>query len=208
MIRNPNALKTILVSSLLIAVSTACSSEKADYAPSTSVDTQTATDESSVDTVDGAEAASSDTPTTSIANPWVVSDKDGVYQATGFSLDTYDGATDIVYSYTTDGKLAQVRYTVGNNEWTYRVEATDGLEDISGMYYEWDSDEKETLGGHDAQYLAYSEASEDTEFIDDVFAVHVVNWYDEAEGATHSLSVAGKDINGLDLEIVAENMMK
>lgn len=44
--------------------------------------------------------------------------------------------------------------------------------------------------------------------MDDVFAVHVVNWYDESEGATHSLSVAGNDVNGLDIEAVAESMMK
>ena len=208
MIRNQKALKTILASSFLIAVTTACSSDKADYATSTPVDTNELTDETSADTESIDDTTSSGTPSATIANPWVESDKDGVYQATGFSLDTYEGATDIVYSYTTDGKLAQVTYTIDNNEWTYRVEATDSLEDISGMYYEWDVDEKETLGGHDAQFLAYSDATEDTEFIDDVFAVHVVNWYDETEGATHSLSVAGNDVNGLDIEVVAENMMK
>jgi hypothetical protein len=36
------------------------------------------------------------------------------------------------------------------------------------MYYEWVIDEKETLLGHDAQLLVYSDATEDTEFIDDV----------------------------------------
>ena len=148
-----------------------------------------------------------DTTSTTIANPWVDSDRAGVLEATGFDLPTQEGATDVAYCYTTEGNLAQVRYTIGQNEWTYRVETTEALEDISGMYYEWVTNEKETLKGHDAQLLAYSDATEDTEFIDDVFAVHVVNWYDESEGATHSLSVAGKDVDGLDIEVIVENMM-
>lgn len=141
-----------------------------------------------------------------IANPWVETDRQGVIDATGFDLPTQEGATDIVYSYMSEGKMAQVSYTIGENEWTYRVQPTDSLEDISGMYYTWIIDEAGSVNENDSQLLVYSDATEDDEYIDDVFAVHVVNWYDESEGATHSLSVSGKDVNGIDIEVIAENM--
>lgn len=144
--------------------------------------------------------------TVGIANPWTESDREGVLEATGFDLVAPDGAEDVVYSYMQEESLAQVSYTLDGNEWTYRVRPTDALEDLSGMCYEWDIEEDGTVGNMEAKLYAYSDATEDTEFIDDVFAVHVINWYDNEEKATHSLSVSGKNVNGLDIEVIAEQM--
>lgn len=143
---------------------------------------------------------------TEIANPWTESDRGGVLDATGFDLSVPDGAENVAYSYMQEESLAQVTYTLDGNEWTYRVRPTDHLEDLSGMCYEWDIEEDSTVGDMEAKLYAYSEADEDSEYIDDIFSVHVVNWYDDVEKSTHSLSVAGKNLDGLDIGAVAEQM--
>ena len=136
-----------------------------------------------------------------IANPWIESDRDGVKEATGYDLNVPEDAQNVVYSYMEDGKLAQVSYTINNHEWTYRVQATDGLTDISGMNYEWVLEDSETIGGHEAELKAYVENNGDSEYLDDMFGVQVVNWYDETEGATHSVSVSGQALDGIDRSI-------
>ncbi len=141
-----------------------------------------------------------------IANPWIETDSKGVLEATGFDVTAPEDATDVVYSYMESTGTAQVKYVQNGHDWNYRVQATDGLSDISGMYYEWVVQEPCSINGFEGMSLAYSDATEDTQYIDDVFAAHVVYWYDSEEGATHSLSVAGKDIDGLDIEVVAENL--
>ena len=143
---------------------------------------------------------------TEIANPWTDSDRGGVLDATGFDLSVPEGAENVAYSYMQEESLAQVSYVLDGNEWTYRVRPTEHLEDLSGMCYEWDIEEDGTVGDMEAKIYAYSEADEDSEFIDDVFSVHVVNWYDDVEKATHSLSVSGKNLDGLDIQAVAEKM--
>ncbi len=144
--------------------------------------------------------------TVGIANPWTDSDRGGVLDATGFDLSVPEGAENVAYSYMQEESLAQVSYVLDGNEWTYRVRPTEHLEDLSGMCYEWDIEEDGTVGDMEAKIYAYSEADEDSEFIDDVFSVHVVNWYDDVEKATHSLSVSGKNLDGLDIQAVAEKM--
>ncbi len=139
------------------------------------------------------------------ANPWTEADREGVKSATGYDLSVPDEATNIVYSYMEDGNLAQVTYTINNNEWTYRVQATDELTDISGMYYEWVLEDEDTIGGHKAQLKAYVENNGDSEYLDDMFGVQVVNWYDETEGATHSVSVSGPALDGIDMAVYVEN---
>ena len=143
---------------------------------------------------------------TEIANPWTDSDRGGVLDATGFDLSVPEGAENVAYSYMQEESLAQVSYVLDGNEWTYRVRPTEHLEDLSGMCYEWDIEEDGAVGDMEAKIYAYSEADEDSEFIDDVFSVHVVNWYDDVEKATHSLSVSGKNLDGLDIQAVAEKM--
>lgn len=52
--------------------------------------------------------------------------------------------------------------------------------------------------------MGYSEAKEDSEYIDDLYCVHVVNWYDA--GLSYSLSACGYDLNGMDIQVYAEQI--
>lgn len=139
-------------------------------------------------------------------NPWVESDRQGVVEATSYELDPLEGATDVVYSYLTDLCLAQVTFKKDGCDWVYRVQPTDSLEDISGMNYKWDSVDDAAVLKYKGEFKAYSDATEDTEYIDDVNVVQVLNWYDTDLKATRSLSVSGTGVNGLDLEVIAGDL--
>ena len=142
------------------------------------------------------------------ANPWTTMEKADLEKQTGYKLNVPEGADDIEYSYLESENLAQVSFKLNNADWVYRVQATNELEDISGMYYDWEINEAGHVGDYEAQFMAYAESSEETEFIDDIFAVHVVNWYNVDEGTTHSLSASGKDLNGMDIQVYAEQLQQ
>ena len=144
--------------------------------------------------------------TDNIANPWTESDQQGVLDATGFSMTAPEGASDIRYSYLAESGLAQMRYVLNGAEWVYRIQSADELTDISGMEYEWDAEDKGTVAGREAVYYAWSDADPDSQTIDDVSGIQVVNWYDAVTGVTYSLSAAGKDLNGMDLQVFAEEL--
>lgn len=141
-----------------------------------------------------------------IGNPWTTSDKQGVFDATGFNMDAPEGATDVNYSYMVDGKMAQLTYVYEGAEWVYRIQPTESLTDISGMNYTWISDTQGKVSGLEAEYMGYSEQAENSEYIDDMFFVQVVNWYDNAAGVTYSLSASGMNLDGMDIEVYAENI--
>ncbi len=137
---------------------------------------------------------------------WVTTDAEGIKEATGFEMNAPEGAEEISYSYLKGTGMAEMEYVLNTHDWVYRVQPTDQLEDISGLEYEWYSEEAASVKGMNGILYTYSDATEDTEYIDDVFAVHLVNWYDESAGVTHSLSVSG-NIDGIDIEVCAGELM-
>ncbi len=140
-----------------------------------------------------------------VANPWTQSDMQGVLEATGFEMTPPEGAADVAYSYMAEGKLAQMTYTLDGADWVYRIQQADKLTDISGMYYEWKT-EKGDVAGREAVFQAWSDAQPDSQTVDDVNAVQVVYWYDAVTGVAYSLSASGKDLNGMDIKVYAENI--
>ncbi|MCR5415772.1 MAG: hypothetical protein K6E79_03120 [Pseudobutyrivibrio sp.] len=144
--------------------------------------------------------------TVGLANPWIDTDKNGVKAATGFELNVPVEAQNVMYSYLEDAQMAQVTYLIGEDEFVYRAQPTAELMDISGFNYDWFLEDDCTVHGFEGKELAYSDAEEDAEFIDDAFYVHVVYWYNTDEGATYSLSTSGKDLNGMDITAIAEGL--
>lgn len=140
-----------------------------------------------------------------LANPWTESDEQGVAEATGFEMTAPEEATEVSYSYMKEAGLAQLSYVQDEQKWTYRMQATDELTDISGMSYKWTNEEEGTVAGMEAVYYAYVELEAD-DLADSLQAVQVVNWYDAVAGVTHSLSVSAKELDGLDIQAYAENL--
>jgi len=144
-------------------------------------------------------AATEEPSIVGMPNPWMDGSKEDVAANTGFEIGTPDGASDVYYSYMTDGSMAQVRYTYEGLEWTYRAQSTSELTDISGMYFEWDDEQSSTVAGLDAKFYSYAGTGEA-----DDYSVQVVNWYDASNKTTYSLSVTGNDLDGLDIVGCAE----
>ncbi|MBQ1609267.1 MAG: hypothetical protein II092_10455 [Lachnospiraceae bacterium] len=184
---------------LMLSVS-ACGTKTENAATPQAPDAETVIEEPATEEP---EAEESDT---GLANPWTESDREGVLAATGFDLNVPDDAENVVYSYMEADKLAQVSYVMNDHDWTYRVQPTDGLQDISGMYYEWVAEEDTNVANHEAEIKAYVENNGNPDNLDDMFSVQVLNWYDATEGATHSVSISGRAVDGLDLSVYAEDM--
>lgn len=141
-----------------------------------------------------------------IENQWTESNEQGVLEATGYSIKAPGDAIEVNYSFCADEKMAQVNYQKDGINWTYRIKASSEAEDISGMNYEWNVSEEGTVSGKKAIYMGYSDAKEGSDFIDDVKYIQVVNWYDALTGVSYSLSASGTDLNGMDIQVYAEQI--
>lgn len=139
-------------------------------------------------------------------NPWTESDKSGVLEATGFTLNAPKDASNVIYCFENTEKIGQITYQLDGCEWVYRIKATTKAEDISGMNYEWTFSEEGTVCNRPAVFMSYSDAEEDEEFIDSKNTVQVVNWFDEVTGVSYSLSASGTDLNGMDIGVYAEQI--
>lgn len=142
-----------------------------------------------------------------MSNPWVDSDKAGVLEATGFDIAAPAEATNVAYSYMPSTGMAQLNYTMENAMWVYRMQPADALEDISGIYCEWNYTGETKIAGMDAMEYGYASDPEGG-FIDDMEYTRVINWYDAQNKVTYSLSVIGTDLNGMDTAVYAENLFK
>lgn len=133
------------------------------------------------------------------ANPWTESDEQGVLAATGFDLTAPDGAAAVSYSYMADGALAQMTYELDGAKWTYRMQMTDALTDISGMELQWSETTNCSVAGREAVY--YGDTADDASE-----SAQLVNWYDAATGVTCSLSATGKALSSAEMLTYAESL--
>ncbi len=157
--------------------------------------TDTTKTEESTGTEDSSDAA--DTEEDAIANPWTETDATGILNATGFLMSAPAGATNVTYSYIEDDGLAQMSYELDGKNWNYRMQYTDMLTDISGMNYNWDSEEEGEVSWMAANYYAY---------VGDEEMVHLVCWYDALTGIDYSLSATAADLDGMDIQAYAEEI--
>lgn len=141
-----------------------------------------------------------------MANPWTDSDHDGVLEATGFDLNAPAGAANVIYSYMESEGMAQMNYNLDGAMWVYRMQKTDALEDISGVYAEWDYTDNTTVAGMEAVECSYASDPKDSAS-GEMDCVRVINWYDAQNKVTHSLSALGPDLNGMDMPVYAENLL-
>lgn len=169
--------------------------------------TEASTAEVSIETTESAQTdastqddAAAQEESEEIANPWTESDEQGVMDATGFSMVPPDGAENVVYSYMAEDKLAQMTYELDGAKWVYRMQMADALTDISGLYMDWTGDEG-TVAGLEAMYYGQGDLNDET--VDDV---QLVNWYDAVSGVTYSLSATGPSLDGMDIQVYAENL--
>ncbi len=104
------------------------------------------------------------------------------------------------------GPLVQMSFNMTDQkDMDFNARAKQGVDEkdaLSGMYYEWTYSEDITLagwGGGDmkGKFYSYSDSTE---------SAQLITWYDVEVGIGYSLSVTGGDMDGFDLQAVAEAM--
>lgn len=134
-------------------------------------------------------------PSAGIPNPMVETDADGIMEKLGLSFNVPEGVKDVKYFIIAD-ELAQMQFTLeGDVECCARIKPSAEFEDISGMFYEADIKDKGKVG--------YSEA-EIYRVKTDGKTIDICLWYDVAPGLMYSVSAEAKDLDGFDIQAIAE----
>ena len=129
----------------------------------------------------------------SIANPLVESTADEVAQKLGFALAVPEGAENVQY-FILSGDTEELRFTLDGLDYTARLKATDGFEDISGMYYEWTQTLDDELKGRPCKQMRYSGDEGD---------IDVCLWYDVVPGLMYSITTSDSSLDGFDITAAA-----
>ncbi len=165
----------------------------------------------SSETTDNAPANASETATTGLANPWQEVTEDEAKKCCVRLFKAPDGATDIVWrtlqgsetDSATQNPLVELDFKLNNLSFTARAQQGAGDDvDISGMNYNFPEPETGKLAnwGEGNMECKTYRAKTDSETAD------LCTWYDVEIGIPYSLSVVDKDLDGFDIQAVAESM--
>jgi len=144
-----------------------------------------------------------------LANPWRDATYDEAFDTISKLFKAPDGAENVKWSICETGKdenvipgpLVQMTFDLDGMSFTAREQVTgDKAEDISGMHFDWTTTEDITL----ANWGDGTMAAKYHRYIGDRESVDVCTWYDIEYGASYSLSTTAKDLEGFDLQAVAE----
>ncbi len=141
-------------------------------------------------------------PQTAAMNPWEDMTEKQLTAAAGVSFGVPEGAENVIYRYLRSDGLAEMQFTWMGGEFCARIQPMtlkkNELYDISGMYYEWETDYPVEIGHC---FGTLSKPVQDGEKM-----VARCLWYDMVPGLMYSLSVTDADIDGLDLTALAEQV--
>ena len=138
-----------------------------------------------------------------IANPWrdVTEAEAKKISPDAFSVPA--GAENVSWSVMESGSepLVQLSFDLNGDSFTAREQVTnDKAADIAGMYYDWTQQTDVTL----ANWADGKMKGTYYRFVGEDEWADLCTWYDEANGISYSLSVTSKDLDGFDLQAIAE----
>ena len=147
----------------------------------------------------GMEAA----PAVGLANPWTDLTAEELREKTGIVFGVPKGAENVIYRYLAAENLAEMQFTLGQDEFSARIQPAalkeDELINISGMYFAWENEEKVTVAGFPGMHGEAKTGSSEW--------VQLCLWADAAGGRMYALSVYTVDPDGLDLPAIAEQIV-
>lgn len=164
----------------------------------------------STEAVEAAEATTQESA--EIANPWVEITEDEAKELCYGLFKAPEGAQVISWMKCEDlgdpdkgiGPMIQLDFTLDNNTFTARAQQGASEDtDIAGNYVEW------TVGPEDctlANWGGGNMPGKTYRSINDAGYVDQITWYDIEVGVSYSLSVAAADLDGFDIQAVAEQM--
>lgn len=129
-----------------------------------------------------------------MANPWIDTTREDLEARTGMHLGVPEGAENLCWRVLTTAGLAEVRFTLGDAEYTARAVPAAYHRDISGMYYSWIAEKECRIGGS-VGMLQISAGGE-----------KLVQWYDRAAGVMYAVAVSGEGGSVSDVLNVAETV--
>lgn len=145
------------------------------------------------DSADAPQTEQTDAPESSVQNPLVETDADGIMQQLGLALGVPEGAENVQY-FILSGDTEEMHFTLNGLDYVARLKPTVSFEDISGMYYEWTNTLDDELKGRECKLMRY--CGEDGD-------VDLCLWYDIAPGLMYSLTTADSSLDGFDITAAA-----
>ena len=140
-----------------------------------------------------------------IANPWRDCTEEEAYQYAPNGFSAPEGATNVQWRMMDEklpDMLVEMDFDLDGLSFCAREQTVAGEEitDISGMYYDWQTTESVTLanwGGGLMEGVIKGYRGDDE-------SAQICLWFDIETGAAYSLGVAAKDLDGFDIQAVAE----
>ena len=112
-----------------------------------------------------------------IANPWTDASKEEIETVIGAQVMLPEGAENVSYRILAAEGIADVSYDLDGEHISHRMKKTDAFEDISGLYYTWQTTEDTEYEGCPAQISRF-ESDEET--------VELTLWLED--GVMHAMS--------------------
>jgi len=136
-----------------------------------------------------------------MGNPIEEVSPEKIAEITGSKAILPEGAENTTYLLI-NNELGEVRFTQdsANINMTLRSQKLDEFTDISGMYYDWQSEYGETIGNFEAKIMNYS-SDEDGD-------IRVYLWYDAENKVMYSLSAQADKLENLDMYGIIAEMMQ
>ena len=121
-----------------------------------------------------------------LANPWIHDlTAEEVKERTGCEFIVPKGAYDVVFGVNENDRLAEMNFTMDDVRYCARMKKTEGYEDISGLFYEWDAEGVDKVGEIMADVRLNTPEN-----------ISNVIWFDN--GMMYSLYTDGADKEGLE----------
>ncbi len=193
----------LILAGLMSFSMVACSSEK----PSSEESAVSQEQSSEEATKEAASDAASDTSSgdeVGLANPWTDITEEEAAMLVPKCFSAPEGATNVVWSKMEDGDsvLVQMMFDYEGNTFTAREQQvlSEDEADISGLFYEWTAEDDATL----ANWANGEMKGKTYRFIGDKEYVDLITWYDAETGAAYTLSTSAPDLDGFDIQAIAE----
>ena len=158
---------------------------------------------------ENAEAENSQVVT--VANPWHECTEEEAYVDAPNGFSAPEGATNVKWSKMEEdpseyalGPMVQMTFDYDGTSFTAREQATTGEEvtDISGMHYEWIYSSDVTL----ANWAGGQMPAKTFLYLGDEEQAELVTWFDIETGYSYSVGVTAKDLDGFDIQAIAEQI--
>ncbi|MBO5999494.1 MAG: histidine phosphatase family protein [Lachnospiraceae bacterium] len=148
------------------------------------------------------EAEEAEAPAIGMPNPWTDTTAEEALEALGFELGIPEGAENVAYRVLSEEKLLEADFSLDGLDYVARMkpsDVTDEIEDISGLYYEWEHEEECEIGYAKGLIRQVKDGDQ---------TIENCIWLDVVPGLVYSLCTSGEDLDGFDLTAVAAQVFK